>query len=244
MRFPSHCWRVEINTSPSNVREEALWRANVAISLMRFLHPEPPPCGAREAYPNLPWDSRDPGIGISGRKALPRSSHVKARFVIGQDVIDHFAKIDLSKTMVAILDAKASSVGARIAQGLGWLARGRQESRSERLLCIFTAVEALLSSDDTTAPISQTISRHAATMLSNDPVERSLIAKEIRTLYGLRSKLVHGGHREIADTHAGRIQELAERLYRAVLREVEPARDFSKFSDQLSEASYGLPWPR
>jgi hypothetical protein len=43
-----------------------------------------------------------------------------------------------------------------VGQGLGWLSRGRQaESRTERFLFFFTALEALLSSDDKGDPVTQ-----------------------------------------------------------------------------------------
>ena len=53
------------------------------------------------------------------------------------------------------------------------MTRGRQaRDRSERLLFFFTAIEALLSGDDKTAPVTQTIARRAATILVDDPTHR------------------------------------------------------------------------
>jgi hypothetical protein len=37
--YPPFCWEVRLNTSPSNVEEEAFWLINIAISCIRLSYP-------------------------------------------------------------------------------------------------------------------------------------------------------------------------------------------------------------
>jgi Apea-like HEPN len=116
--------------------------------------------------------------------------------------------------------------------------------RAERLLYNFTAIEALLSSNDKTAPVPQTIARHAAAILTDDAVARANTAQHIRELYELRSRVVHTGSRPVAWTQAKQAQNLAEHLFSRVLHRAKLSIKYTDFAEQLSVASYGSPWPQ
>lgn len=145
---------------------------------------------------------------------------------------------------MAIFNAKKGSVGARIAQGLGWMTRGRQASdRSQRLLYFFTAMESLLTSGDKAAPVIQTIARHASVILAKTPETRIEIANKIKKLYGARSSLVHAGERSVTRHDADLIQSIVESTYLSVMSKLDPMMNFDELNTALATASYGGPWP-
>jgi hypothetical protein len=143
-----------------------------------------------------------------------------------------------------VFDPPKGTLAERVSQGLGWLTRGRQShDRAERLLYNFTAIEALLSSNDKSAPVTQTIARNAAAILTEDVAARAKTAKDIIKLYEFRSSIVHAGSRPVAWTHANVAQNLAEDLFWRVLPSADLSLKYQDFIDQLSFASYGSPWP-
>jgi len=49
---------------------------------------------------------------------------------------------------------------------------------------------------------------HTALLAGDTPEKRAEIKKEVRDLYGIRSKIVHSGHYEVTDADVGKIREL------------------------------------
>jgi hypothetical protein len=246
LEFPSSCWRVNVNALHGAVPEEALWLVNIAMSLVRLYFPplrgNTPPggFGARDNHPTLRIESQQPSITLDKAKSSAEGSHSGLQYAIGNTEKEHFEKIGLKKLADRIYHAKPKSIAERIGQGLGWLSRGRQgEPRSERFLFFFTALEALLSGDKS---VTQTIARHAAVIMSDDPAKRALLARELQSLYALRSTLVHTGKRSVSSEQAARSQELVETLYRSVLQKVDIGTEFVSLLRELTDASYGLPW--
>jgi hypothetical protein len=145
------------------------------------------------------------------------------------------------KIAESIFSPPKDSLSERVSQGLGWMTKGRQAfDKSEKFLFFFTAIEALLSSDD--APITQTISRHAATILSKEIKGRYKIAEKIKRLYALRSTLVHTGKKSVSMMDVIEIQFYAESLFYEVL-ELDISMKFKDFQTHLTQASYGTEWP-
>jgi hypothetical protein len=117
------------------------------------------------------------------------------------------------------------------------------DNRAERFLYFFTAVEAIVSSTDKTAPIVQTICRYAATILQVRAEDRSALAKRLASLYEDRSALVHRGKRQVSQSAVDELQNIAEHLYKTVLERGDLGQQINLFHSSLGEASYGLPWP-
>jgi hypothetical protein len=107
----------------------------------------------------------------------------------------------------------------------------------------FTSAEALLTSRDDRAPITDTIARNSAVILHTDPRERLRTADLIRKLYNRRSDVVHRGGRDVSKSDADNIQLIVEALYAAVIERVDLLRPHKDFAAELGQASYGLPWP-
>ena len=242
------CWSVDLSAAPGNREEEAVWSIEVAVSLLRLSHQKAtefiPRIGDVEPHPvelmrshNELIVSKANGLTFGGR-------WVPARYLINSDVVSWLAADQIQKWTAAVFAPKKGSIAERVSVGLGWLSRARQAlARSERLLFGFTAIEALLASDDKSAPVVQAVSRHLAAILTDDNSKRIVHARDIRRWYDRRSALVHLGRRDITRGVANAVQQVAEIAYHRVLTELHPDLPTSDFHQTLSDASYGLAWP-
>lgn len=244
-------WTAAVDAIVENSEEEARWLIDVAVSLLRLTYPSHqwvgffPNNGDKETHPTRPTPAEDHSLKYLADASISSGGGVLASWYEIDEQVRDFTLGQSFITMAALITSPPDrSLALRVSQGLGWLTRGRQATdRAERLLYFFTAIEALLSSDDKTAPVTQTISRHGAVLLSSDNATRALIASEIRRLYAFRSALVHQGNRSVFWSSANTAQRLAESMYFVVLAKTDLKMKHVTFSDQLSAASYGLPWP-
>lgn len=244
------CWFVTVNAARKNTQEEALWLIDTALSLLRLSHPikhdNPffPSIGDTEVHPIFPPRKDTTGFIMTDETILLDGGSVPKYYQVNKAVADHLQSINFGDRANKIFSHVSKSVGERVAQGLGWMARGRRAlDRAERFLFFYTAIEALLASRDRTAPVIQTIARHAAVILAKDVENRYGIAKMIKISYETRSALVHGGRRNISKTEAENAQLIAEILYLEILEKVDLASSSESFEAALSKASYGLHWP-
>jgi hypothetical protein len=247
-RFPPHCWDVRLVASKSNSEEESAWLADIALSLLRLLPvdlgPLNPNIGATEAAASRKPLEESYALRITSEGMSGGGLSRLGVYTIGKAAADLLAEAEVINRMGAVLSPSQGSLGERLAQGLGWMTRGRRAAeRAERFLMFFTAVEALLSSDDKTAPVVQTIARHAGVIWSNNVDERLAISNEVKSLYGTRSALIHAGSRNIMRSDADKIQYIVEALYSKVLSEMPPKMRYQDFYSSLSSASHGAAWP-
>jgi hypothetical protein len=157
-----------------------------------------PLLGSIEPHPVRATRVESEGVKIQGLRVLAGGSSVPPWYEIDAAVVAKSREATFISRAELIFDPPKKSLAERVGQGLGWLTRGRQaEDRAERLLYFFTAIEALLSNDDKTAPVVQTIARHAAVLLTNENEQRAVIARSAKALYELRSSLAHAGTRAI-----------------------------------------------
>lgn len=248
--YPDFCWEVKLNTSPGNVEEEAFWLISIALSCIRFFYPVDhknpsyPMWGKKEAHPITPPVFNNPRIIVrtQDRNVNAGGGSFPLLYTVDNKVFEHFKQSGFEKFTETIFNYKNNTVAERVAHGLGWMTRGRHsEDRSERFLFFYTAIEALVSTGDKSAPVIQTIARNAASILDDRPEVRSSIAKNIIESYGFRSSLVHGGRRQVSLTQSYRAQQLAEGLYDAVIKHIDLTMKNEDFENVLREASYGMP---
>lgn len=242
------CWLVDVDAALENVEEEGKWLIDVAISLLRLSHTRwqglPPSLGEREPHPIHKTVTHNEGVKLQGAKVLAGGAKLLPWYEIDADVAAVVATPEFLVKATAVFAPTKDSLAARVSQGLGWLSRGRQSpDRAERLLYFFTAIEALLSTTDKTAPVAQTIARHAAVLLSNNNADRERHASKLKSLYNLRSALVHNGNRSIDGTAANAAQEYAEAIFYVVLKSASLTSTHETFSNGLAVASYGMAWP-
>jgi hypothetical protein len=167
-------------------------------------------------------------------------------YEIDSDDVKHFDAIKLSQIADVVFDPPGRSVGERLNNGLGWMTLARQTlPRAERFIHFFTALEALLTHSDPTAPITQTIARYLSCIVTSKNEDRVTVADTIRKLYAKRSALIHGGKRsEIHLSDVVTIQQFAETAYLAVILNVPPETPAMELLQDLDKATYGTPWPR
>ena len=247
--FPPVMWRVSLQAAQGHIEEEAIWLINIAVSLLRLSYPSNhnyrlfPNNGEKESNPIYFSLIDKQGISFSEAGISYGGTSIGKLYEIDNDVIKVTESPAFQDKTKAIFCASKGSLGERFGQGLGWLSRGRQSSdRAEKFLFFFTAIEALLSSDDKTAPVVQTISRYVAVILQDDVKLRYQLANWIKTLYATRSALVHAGKRDISNSDVNVIQHVAENTYWVVMDRIKLATSFNEFHSSLSEASYGLHW--
>lgn len=260
-----------IKVARRNAEEKAIWLINVAISLLRLCYPNPtqskyPKVGDLEEMPltepkefwlgtrheemglvlhEITKPAKKPifhvGLSIDVSSSVNR---IGCTYAVDDSVVKMTEEQEFRDRAQNIFYPAKNSLAERFGQGLGWLTRGRQTGdRAERLLFFFTAIEALLSSDDKNAPVVQTISRYAATILHTDPNKRMEFAKRLRSLYERRSGLVHAGKRNVSQSQSMETQKIAEEIYKVVMEKYCLNSKFSEFQKSLSMASYGSPWP-
>ncbi len=247
--FPPVIWRVSLQAAPGHIEEEATWLINIAISLLRLSYPTNknyglfPKNGARELHPVFPSQMHKQGITFADGNASYGGGAVGGLYEIDSDVIAVTESPVFKSRAKAIFSPNRRSLGERFGQGLGWLTRGRQSAdRAEKFLFFFTAIESLLSSDDKTAPVVQTISRYVSVILQDDTKLRSQLAGKLKSLYAIRSGLVHAGVRNVSNSDVNIIQHVTESIYWVVMDRIELTTSFIDFHESLSESSYGLPW--
>jgi len=250
IQIPPTCWYISVNAARGNAAEEAIWLINVAVSLLRLSYPHReyldfPSFGDAEPMPTTDLKVEEQGVLLNPEGGISINAS-RPHFYVVDDAISAITKEQEFKDRAqAIFFSDEKPLAKRFSQGLGWLTRGRQTiDRAERFLFFFTAIESLLSSNDSSAPVVQTIARYAATILSPNAGKREKIAKEVKSLYGARSALVHAGKRGVSQSESNAAQYLAELLYITVMESVPLTVPFDKFQASLSEASYGLPWPQ
>ncbi|MGI2036378.1 hypothetical protein ACRQ1B_28785 [Rhizobium panacihumi] len=239
-------WVVDVPATRENVTEEAKWLIDVAVSLARLSSKHwsvrYPKLGDIELHPTRQID-RTPRVTTDGEKWFLQRNKTPVVYDVSPLVAKDLAKADVQRIAELIFDPSANSLALRVSQGLGWLTRGRQASdRSERLLSFFTALEALLTSNNSSDPVTQTISRHVSVIWSSKIADRVALYNQVKSLYALRSAVVHAGKREVLLHHVNSLQLIAETVFSIVLKNCDLSISQDTFSQSLSDASHGAPW--
>lgn len=243
------CWEVHTATSKANVYEEAKWLIDISLSFLRLSYKTQPhrfpEIGAIEPHPTSPEQNLNEGLIIGSEGWSFGGFRTPGIYLINKKTKKHIQSAKMAQKADLIFNPEEKSLAERVGQGLGWLTRGRQsKDRAERLLHFFTAIEALLSVDDKSAPVVQTIARHGAILLSKTIKHRPMAAAKIKELYAARSALVHAGSRNVLKSTADTVQLIAETMFIVVLSKCDLAMKHQDFCNYLSEASYGLKWPK
>ncbi|NKM36336.1 HEPN domain-containing protein [Rhizobium laguerreae] len=245
--MPTMVWVVEVPATKENVAEEAKWLIDVAISFMRLSSQHwsgrYPNVGQVEPHPILPPRLGTPHVTFHGGMYYAGGGKLPPVYDINKKVARDLRTLDCQQRAAILFDPPTQSLAMRVAQGLGWLTRGRQVSdRAERLLSFFTALEALLTSSDKSDPVTQTISRYVSVIYTQKLADRVVIFNIVKALYGLRSAVVHAGKREVLWQDVNNLQTIVETVYFVVLKRCDLTMSQERFAQSLSEASHGLSW--
>lgn len=245
--MPPSVWVVDVPATKENVGEEAKWLIDVAVSLARLSAKQwqghLPRVGDLEAHPTYPTIPSQPHVTMEEGTAHTGGGRLPGWYEAGAEVLSELASPEMKSRAAILFDPTDKSLAQRVAQGLGWMTRGRQVSdRAERLLSFFTALEALLSSEDKSAPVTQTISRHLSVIYTQDVKTRVAVYNQIKALYALRSAVVHAGRRDVLWQDVNSLQLYAERVYSIVLNRCELTMSQTRFAQSLADASHGMRW--
>lgn len=178
--MPRMVWIVDVPATRENLAEEAKWLIDVAVSFIRLSSSgwsaRFPATGQVEPHPTRPTLLRPPHVSLEGSAAHAGGFRASPVYDVDPAIYAELTDEQNLRRAEVLFDPPRNSLALRVSQGLGWMTRGRQVSdRAERLLAFFTALEALLSSDDKTAPITQTISRFVSVIYSQDIKNRLII---------------------------------------------------------------------
>lgn len=241
-------WDVSAVAAKENLEEEAAWLSGVAVTFLRITAGDTlgmlvGKLGQVDPHPFRREPGETTAITIQGSSLSTGRLWMPPQYRISAATVERASRPEFQTIVTSVFFPNKKSVAERMRQSLGWVARGRQaQDRAERFLYFFTALEALLSSDDKTAPVVQTIARNAATILDNEPRNRLQNAKLVKDLYAARSALVHAGARGVTRRQANTIENVAELVCWRVLDQVDLNTSVQAFQKELSDASYGLPW--
>lgn len=248
--MPRAVWRVQVACFKGNVREEAAWAIDVALSLLRLSIPQSrrpgnfPRIGSIEAAPTVSPHRNDYGISLHSTTASFGGSGLDGWYEISPKTFSKKKLAALDAIASSIMQPSKGSVAERVANGLGWLTRGRRASdQAVRFLNFFTAIESLLTRNDKNAPVTDTICRSVACILAAKIRDRAKIAKDMSDLYSTRSVLVHAGERRVSEAESTRLQICAELVFKRVLDIVPLTKPLDVFHAELKTASYGSAWP-
>lgn len=248
IELPPVVWMVKTKTDRALVEEEARWRIDVAVSLLRLFHPQGPypffpHTGDFEADPFVKPLFDNEGITIGKDEVFGGGWAPPKHYVVDAAVAKVARSKKIRSVAAAVFQPAENTVAERISRSLGWLTKARQaHDPSERFLFIFTAIEALLTSEDKGAPIIQTVARHAGVILSNKAETRKQVFEQMIDLYRERSRLVHGGRRDVHTEDVNKAQHFAEMLCVSTLRQVRLNMKFEDMEAYLRSASFGGRW--
>lgn len=241
-------WDMNIKAASENIYEEAAWLAGIIVSLLRICtrdtlgpfivnenRPEPHPFRGCE-YENTALIFDESGLHTGGM-------WVPTKYIITQRTVEYCQRKEFLDIVKNLFNSKKNTLAARVFQGLGWLARARQnDDKAEKFLYFFTAIEAVLSSNDKTAPVVQTIARNASCLLTNENNRRKDNSKLIKKLYSIRSCLIHAGDREVSSQDVRQLSTISELIFFNILDKIDLNTAYGDFHNELNDCSYGLDW--
>jgi len=245
--MPNTVWVVEVPATKENVQAEAIWLIDIAVGLMRLsaagwqgLYPR---VGDVEAYPTYPTLPVRPAVIMEGERVYVQYGTAPGWYEISPEIAEALNAPKVQCRASRLFDPISKSLAQRVAQGLGWMTRGRQSrDRAERLLAFFTALESLLTPNQENAPVTDTISRHVSIILTDNISKRAAAYQNTKRLYGLRSRVVHSGGREVLWQDVNMLQIYVERVFSNVIEQCDINMSHENFARSLITASHGLKW--
>jgi hypothetical protein len=120
-------------------------------------------------------------------------------------------KSGLERVNSMLANPSSSSLDEKILSSLQWAGRASIEGRREEAFLLFcVSLEALLLSKQSTGEITQTFALRGAHLLVGDAAHRKEIFRDLKSLYGIRSSIVHSGHTQVAEADLSKIRWLAK----------------------------------
>ena len=247
--FDAVCWDVEVRASDQVSHQQAVWEVDVALSLLRTMllsqhnYGMFPVYGDKEVATGTRPDRRSAAFYQKNEKFSSEIVGIQPHYKITYENAKYLMEEPLRTKIVQVFDAKENTVAERVKRGLGWLTRARQKAdQAERHLYFSTAIETLLTLEDKDAKVTEVIARNGSVILTDNHEDRFDNYKILVGIYGVRSRIIHGGSRNISRKEARLVQEVAELLYERIVLLTDLSRSYEDFQRSLKEASFGQKW--
>jgi hypothetical protein len=121
-------------------------------------------------------------------------------FTVDAHEYARYRQIGLDKLNLYTHETNSQTIGQRILRAVHWYGRAVDaESMEERFVSLCIAIESLLIgiqgniNDINNGSITQNLGERCAYLLGHDFEQRKTIYRDIKRLYGIRSKIVHDG---------------------------------------------------
>lgn len=137
------------------------------------------------------------------------------------------------RALQALLEVETpNKLATRLLSSIEWCGRGTACARPEEaLLCYVVALESLLlDNGKNQSQLSYQLALRAASILGVDVEGRREIFHRCREIYGLRSKVVHGGFTDVTEEEIEWARQLAKRVCLKFLQEA-PFRDWKSVEE-------------
>jgi hypothetical protein len=114
--------------------------------------------------------------------------------------------LELQKVSAWLAEPHLSGLQDRILSALQWAGRAAVEERREEAFLLYAiALEGLLLGGKNHVELTERLAVRGAHLLSGDHEARENVYKDLKVLYGIRSKIVHSGSLEVTDDELARI---------------------------------------
>jgi hypothetical protein len=114
------------------------------------------------------------------------------------------------RVSLILANASPTSLDDKILSSLQWAGRACIEDRREEAFLLFCiSLEALLLKKQT-GEITQTFALRGAHLLVVDAAHRREVFKDLKSLYGIRSSIVHSGQTQVTEADLSKIRWLAK----------------------------------
>jgi hypothetical protein len=244
IHLPDLCWDVSLQGMPRGHELQALWFVDVAVSFVRLQYDEPlglfPGYADVEPHPMLPVYFFTHGLTIGPNGPAYGGGSAPPWYQIDNALADRMMSPEVMGVADLVFAPQSNTLAERMQQALGWLTRARRAHEpAERVLLFFTALEALLSGDSKGGAVTDTIARYVGVLWSTEPKTRAAMARTLKNLYDLRSRIVHNGERSVAQLESNNIHYIVWTIMRILLRRADLKIPYKAFAANLREATFG-----
>jgi hypothetical protein len=233
------CAVYQIVAEQTRARELAEQETQLALDLLRY------------SIPALYRDSSIIRIGLSSQASFiyqPTLTLSSASFVPNRRLLNR--NYEISPNNIAVLREigvfevsdilrkpyeQLNDFEKTLLRGIHWFADSQTQVKVEnQFLNLVTCLEVFFTPDKGD-PISNSIAEGTALVLGNDLNERKRLKKRVKELYGLRSKVSHGGHSSILNKDVFDLKFIAMKLLVKMIKWRETFKNRKNLIDWLED---------
>jgi hypothetical protein len=169
-----------------------------------------------------------------------------------KDILDSIEISNLNKLQGIIESDFANpqtQMSRKLFLGLHWLGEAtKPDTKEARFAKLVFALEALIGGDAgdktgnlSTRGLTATLAERCAFLVGKSQSERKEVHNRIYEYYGIRSGIVHGGDKEIAEEQLADFAMLIRNTFWAILKKVNIVKNISDLQTWILDQRYSLP---